>query len=298
MSKEKSDVLRLKYSEMFYSLQGEGLFVGTPSVFLRSFGCNFRCKMFGIDYHVSPGIKRNPEVSKIINSPEFSDIKKFKDLPLVHTGCDSYASVYPEFKHLMKNETPEKIARQLVELTPNKKWYQDNKQDIHLILTGGEPMLWQKHWIELLKLPNMKDLRNLTIETNGTQNLDKDFYDFLRYQANFVTTWSCSPKLSASGENRKNAIKPDVVKQYMKVYGSNIYLKFVVSSVKDLDEVAEVVLLYNQAGVYCPVYIMPTGGCIQEYEKNEKTVAEYATADGWRFSPRLHLRLYGNEWGT
>ena len=38
----------LRYSEAFYSVQGEGNFIGTPSVFLRSFGCNFRCQGFGL----------------------------------------------------------------------------------------------------------------------------------------------------------------------------------------------------------------------------------------------------------
>ena len=40
--------LKLRYSEAFYSLQGEGQYVGVPSVFLRTFGCNFRCQNFGL----------------------------------------------------------------------------------------------------------------------------------------------------------------------------------------------------------------------------------------------------------
>ena len=40
--------LKLKVSELFYSAQGEGRFVGVPSVFLRTFGCNFTCDGFGM----------------------------------------------------------------------------------------------------------------------------------------------------------------------------------------------------------------------------------------------------------
>ena len=39
--------MKIKYSEAFYSIQGEGRWVGTPSVFLRMFGCNFECRGFG-----------------------------------------------------------------------------------------------------------------------------------------------------------------------------------------------------------------------------------------------------------
>ena len=44
--------MKLKISEIFYSAQGEGRFVGVPSVFLRTFGCNFTCGGFGmkVDY--------------------------------------------------------------------------------------------------------------------------------------------------------------------------------------------------------------------------------------------------------
>ena len=38
---------KLRYSEIFYSVQGEGRFVGVPSVFFRTFGCNFHCHGFG-----------------------------------------------------------------------------------------------------------------------------------------------------------------------------------------------------------------------------------------------------------
>ena len=39
---------KIKVSELFYSIQGEGKFSGVSSVFLRTFGCNFTCGGFGM----------------------------------------------------------------------------------------------------------------------------------------------------------------------------------------------------------------------------------------------------------
>ena len=74
---------KFRVTEVFYSVQGEGQFVGVPSVFLRTFGCNFKCEGFGMDAGQSSKERSN------INP---NDYNSFEDLPLVTTGCDSYAS--------------------------------------------------------------------------------------------------------------------------------------------------------------------------------------------------------------
>ena len=67
--------------------------MGVPSIFLRTFGCNFTCGGFGM-----PKGKLSEERDTIAVNAE--NIKNYKDLPLVSTGCDSYASWDPRFKHL------------------------------------------------------------------------------------------------------------------------------------------------------------------------------------------------------
>jgi 7-carboxy-7-deazaguanine synthase len=297
--------MKLRYSEAFYSVQGEGKFVGVPSVFLRTFGCNFRCMNFGVDTKKDrweqhkEGNRYNAEVKALIDAGVHETTEKFEDLPIIHTGCDTYASIYPEFKHFNRQATVDEVVEHLLSLTPNGKWVQDNGQDVHLILTGGEPLLaWQRLYIDLFEHPRMQDLKNVTFETNTTQPLHSEFYEYLNTQERFTITWSCSPKLSVSGEPWDTAILPVVAHQYSTVNGSGIYFKFVVATQSDFAEVKAAVDAYRTAGVQCPVYLMPLGGRSEEYSLNVKDVAEACMAEGWRFTPRLHISLFGNAWGT
>ena len=298
--------MKLRYSEAFYSVQGEGKFVGVPSVFLRTFGCNFRCMNFGLsrdepmrDEKHKMGNRYNDEVKELIDKGVHKTTKKFEDLPIIHTGCDTYASIYPEFKDFNKQASVDEVVEHLLSLTPNGKWVQDNGQDVHLIMTGGEPLLaWQRLYIELFEHPRMEDLKNVTFETNSTQKLHEDFRSYLNSQGRFKVTWSCSPKLSVSGESRSDAIRPDIVSDYNNINNSDLYLKFVVADSTDIDEVHEAVDDYRKMGVECPVYLMPLGGRSEEYNLNVKEVAEVCMERGWRFTPRLHISLFGNAWGT
>ena len=290
--------MKWRFSEAFYSVQGEGKFVGVPSVFLRMFGCNFRCKKFGRDKsEVYAKNEPNPEVAEVIKNIDQYD--KFEDLPIIHTGCDTYASIYPEFKRFMQDVETDDIVEKLLSLTPTGRWTLANGQDIHLIITGGEPMLgWQRNYVDLFNHPKMKDLKNVTFETNGTQALRPEFANFVGNQDKIRFTFSCSPKLSVSGESWDDAIRTDVVKSYYNLPNSDIYLKFVVADDMDVDEVTRAVDTYQKSGLECPVYTMPVGGRYDEYKANARRVAGLAMERGWRYTPRLHVDIFGNAWGT
>ena len=298
--------MKLRYSEAFYSVQGEGKFVGVPSVFLRTFGCNFRCMNFGLDRSEpmrdakqKAGVIHNEEVQGLLDNKVHETTKVFNDLPIIHTGCDTYASIYPEFKHFNKQATVEEVVEHLISLLPEGKWTCDNGQDIHLIMTGGEPLLaWQRLYIELFEHPRMQDLKNVTFETNTTQFLKDDLFDYLNNSDRITVTWSCSPKLSVSGEPWDTAIKPKVASNYQSVDDSDLYLKFVVADRMDIEEAERAVNEYRSAGVECPVYLMPLGGRSEEYNLNVQEVANICMEKGWRFTPRLHISLFGNAWGT
>ena len=169
---------KIKVSEIFNSIQGEGRYAGIPSVFLRTFGCNFRCPGFGRDHSVAN--TPNPEVIEIIKKiPEFQGYGvTFEKLPLAETGCDTYAAVYPEFKNFSPFMTSEQIVQKFKFLIPN-----GFHQNQHLVITGGEPLLpgWQKAYPDLFEEIFEEEsfvrrrILNVTFETNGTQRLSEDF---------------------------------------------------------------------------------------------------------------------------
>ena len=282
---------KIKVSELFYSLQGEGRFVGVPSVFLRTFGCNFTCSGFGC----GPGVKSTEadEVAKNIHL-----YKDFLSLPLVNTGCDSYASWHPAFKELSPNYSTAEVVDQMLALTPNHKWVQKNGNDVHLVITGGEPLLgWQRAYEELLSHPDMADLKNITFETNGTQKLQPKFKEYLTdwNDQNRDVTFSVSAKLSASGEKWEEAICPDIVASYQEL--GTTYLKFVVETEEHFAEVDRAVAEFRAGGFTGVVYVMPQGGVVVPYSQNRIRVADWACSQGYNYSPRLHVDLWGNGWG-
>ena len=278
---------KLRYSEMFYSVQGEGKFVGVPSVFLRLFGCNFECPGFGQERG-----KLLPRDEMPWKKVDISKYKSVQELPVMHIGCDSSASWAKEYMHLSVFEDAKTVAEKLLALTPNNSW-DNNGQDIHLILTGGEPLMWQKQLPDLLSAPAMEGLKNITFETNSTFPLKDDFYQYLQRKSRYKIdiTWSCSPKLSVSGESREKAIKPENWDQYKGVVHSNLYLKFVVQDEEDLKEIEEINPKYD-------IYCMPCGGTSEMLAKTKFNIAEKAMERGWKYSPRLHVDLFGNKWGT
>ena len=285
--------MKIKVSEIFYSLQGEGRFVGVPSVFLRTYGCNFTCSGFGC----KPGEKSTgaDEVAKTVEL-----YKDFTSLPLVETGCDSYASWHPAFKHLSPNYTTEELVQRMLALTPNNMWQQNNGNDVHLVITGGEPLLgWQRAYKELLINPRMEDLLNITFETNGTQELHDDFKlyldQWLEQDLRRQVTFSVSAKLSASGESWDDAIRPDIVNSYQE-YG-HTYLKFVVETDEHIMEAVRASDAFRAGGFGGKIYLMPQGGVVKPYDKNKLRIANICCEQGWNYSPRLHVDLWGNGWG-
>jgi organic radical activating enzyme len=279
-----------KVSEIFYSLQGEGLYTGTPSIFLRLYGCNFRCAGFGM-----PKGQLSTEADEIAkHALEYTDISQ---VPLVKTGCDSFVSWHPAFKHLSSKMTNDEICSKIQTLLPYHQWNYE-----HLIFTGGEPLLigLQKRLVDFLLHEFNGGLNYITFETNGTQRLTQEFMDFLYDWSDLrlsdAITFSVSPKLSNSGESKEQSIQPEVIALYQQV--GQTYLKFVIGTEEDMNECLDVIELYRDFGFEGDVYVMPVGGEETMYNLNKCGVAKLALKHGLKYSDRLQISLFKNNWGT
>jgi len=289
---------KLKVAEIFYTLQGEGKFVGVPSVFLRTFGCNFQCRGFGFADPKMRATEPEEIAEQLAKHPEW----RYEDLPLAEHGCDSYASWHPKFKSLSPTMDVEQVMQEIEMTRQAKHNAHSNKNGVHLVITGGEPLLgWQRAYPELLELAAKAGYKEITFETNGTQAITNDFADFLlRNQItndhNLNFTFSVSPKLTCSGEERRDALQPEIVASYQQF--GDVYLKYVVSNGFDLDDVHLFNQQYKNAGLIADTYLMPVGGVVDQYTYNAGRVADLAMTMGYKYSPRLQVDIWKNAWGT
>ena len=225
-----------------------------------------------------------------------------EELPVTPVGCDSSASWSKKYKHLQLTKTPEEVFEHLVSLLPNGTFEGRHGEDIHLVITGGEPLLgWQRVWPSLLSMCKEIGLKNVTFETNATQLVKEDLINYFNSPEgeDIHVTWSTSPKLSLSGEKTEDALKPESLISMNQVINSYLYNKFVVRDIEDFAEVDMFVQAYKDARIILDaVYCMPEGATFEQQTLTEKDVAEACMQTGYKFSPRLHINLFGNAWGT
>ena len=160
-----------RYSEIFYTFQGEAELAGKPTVWIRFFGCNLECNGFG---QTEPA----NAATHILPYKDFdpSSVQKLEDLPVWNYGCDSSYSWSQRYKHLAHDSTASEIADRLVEANKSEHnpeglfVHPRTGQNVMLCFTGGEPMLQQKAMMailqELSQRGNMP--RIVTVETNAS----------------------------------------------------------------------------------------------------------------------------------
>lgn len=288
--------MRIRYSELFTSFQGEATYTGMPSVWLRFFGCNLECRGFG---------QANPaDPSTYVNEFETIDISKIthmRDLPVISKGCDSSYSWSSKFKHLAFDQTEKELAAQINRLSEERLGclnfhHKVTKRPIQLAFTGGEPMMQQKAMSaicnELVAL-NGSPIPQITIETNGTKPRKADFDD-VRGNTELLH-FAISPKLlSVSGE--KNAVNLDIIADYANV-ADTCAVKFVINGTPESWKELEG---YEHALRDLPVslWVMPVGASFEDQTTpTVAKIADEAMLRGYQVSTRAHCYVYGNQMG-
>ena len=162
----------------------------------------------------------------------------------------------------------------------------------HVVITGGEPMIADEIVPFTHKLKEMIET-HITIETAGTV--------FAPVACDLM---SISPKLANSTPVRREGGKwaaqhdrlryqPEVLKQLMANYPYQ--LKFVVSDPGDFDELVPMV---KELGADpARVLLMPEGTDSQKIFERAEWIVEACKRFEYRYSPRLHIDLWGNERG-
>lgn len=255
----------LAIMEVFTSVQGEGSNTGNISVFIRFGGCNFSCQGFSVEY----------------TDPKTGETKK---------GCDSFYAVDPAFK---KNwnyvETFEEIVALVDAVIPQYPKAVLTRPDI--VITGGEPTIsWKNPEFQKLLAYYVSRNHEVTIETNASR-----YIEFKReYQKKIK--FSMSVKLSSSGEPEHKRINIDNITNIIE-NSPNSYLKFVVGK-DDIDLVEqEIDNILKEIPAYGEVYLMPLGETRDVLEYNAEAVINLCLKKGFKYSDRIHIRIWNSEAG-
>ncbi len=251
------------------TFQGEGKLLGVPVLFIRTAGCNLRC-IWNIEGNVSP--------------------------------CDTpYASFDLRESEYWQVADVVKVIKQ-------------NRGSInHVVISGGEPMLQKTALIELCYLLKKTLNVHITIETNATV--------FIKELSPIVDFFSLSPKLKSSIPDKmklekinlsgfdnytilheKRRLNIQAIQQFINLRKDqkqciDFQLKFVIAVQEEENEIQ--MILSNLSGWKNEdIILMPVGLDQSELARSTHLCWTMAVRKGWRFTPRLHIDVFGNKAGV
>jgi organic radical activating enzyme len=158
-------------------------------------------------------------------------------------------------------------------------------KSVHVVLTGGEPMLHQDRLPAPVDELGKRGFRFFEIETNGMFVPSQEMVERISW-------WNCSPKLTNNGLAREVNIVPEALHAIAAT--SRADFKFVVQKRTDLDEIARDFAPLISAE---NIIVMPEGITPQSQLAVMPWLMEECSRRGYRFSPRLQVLAWGNQRG-
>ena len=156
----------------------------------------------------------------------------------------------------------------------------------HLVITGGEPLLQQVALGPLVRSLKGRGF-SFEVETNGTIVPNGEL-------AEDIDQWNVSPKLASSGNAGHRREVGQALESFVRL--SRAYFKFVVVASSDLDEIFSLVRRYGIPRER--VILMPEGRSPAALQKRAGWLSRVCVEEGFRFTTRLHILLWGDKRGT
>ena len=180
----------------------------------------------------------------------------------------------------------------------------------HVVITGGEPLLQASSLALLCKKLKQNDI-HITIETNGSiySPLLNGLVDLYSISPKLLSSVPTVEKLTAlniepsSATQKHNEIRVniDAIQAMIddaKQNDADVQLKFVVSEMVDADEIKLSFINRLNGLDQNDVLVMPLGTDSARMHHEQSVAVDIAVRNGWRYSPRLHIDIFGNKEGV
>ena len=259
--------------EVFTSIQGEGVSAGVPSVFIRLSLCNLRCTWCDTKYTWDWG-QYDPREQII--SLEVEEVLELVER--LRSGGLRGPQATPVGNAVSGGGLPFGSAQ--------GKLSAQATAPANAVITGGEPLMQQQGLAPLARGLKERGLR-VEVETNGTIAPSTEL-------AGLVDQWNVSPKLENSGNPGDEREVPAALEWF--AAQDNAYFKLVVAAPDDLAEVRRLVERYRVPRER--VLLMPEGTEPETVMERGRWLAERCVAEGYRFTTRHHILLWGDKRGT